>query len=138
MDRPQSLHRLSTELCGERSSATLHLAREALDKVVHLAILLHELRDLVDGMENRSVVAVADTLADLGKAGISQLTREIHDEVAALNDAARPLVADDLGDRHARGFGDGGKDSVDGNAGGGRFGDVLDTSRQARHRAGAS
>jgi hypothetical protein len=61
-----------------RSSRTLDLCGQSLDTVVHITVFPHELGNFLDSMKHSRVVAAADAIAYLGKAGVGEFAREVH------------------------------------------------------------
>jgi hypothetical protein len=55
---------------GNSSSGALQFGCEALDTVVHIAVLFEESRYFLDGVKDGGVVAAPDVVTYLGKTGV--------------------------------------------------------------------
>src|SRR5712691_10093495 len=79
-----------------RSTESAHLfdaCGQLLHQVVHRAVLADQTRDLGRGVDDGGVVAAAEFLADLRERRVGQLAREVHRDLARVDDVMRALVA---------------------------------------------
>src|SRR5207249_2534966 len=74
---------------------------QLLHEVVHRAVLADQAGDLRRRVDDRRVVAAAKLLADLRQRGVGELAREVHRDLARVDDVLRALVAGELLEREA-------------------------------------
>src|SRR5213078_5296592 len=93
---------------------TLHTSPDLFDpsgqllhEVVHRAVLANHARDFRGGVDNGRVVAPAELLADLGQRRVCELAREVHRDLARVDDVLRAAVAAELLEREAEALADG-------------------------------
>lgn len=116
------------------SLSAFYLCSETLDEAIDFLVDLHEFHYLLYGVQDSGVISIADSLADFGEAGISELSCEIHDVMACIDDGAGPLVSDDLVGGDARDFRHCGDDEVYRDLRRGCLGDVLEDLTREFHR----
>src|SRR4051794_15948176 len=79
-----------------RSARLLDPGCELLDEVVHSPVLTDHARDLGGRVDHGGVVAAAELLPDLRQRRVGELPREVHRDLARVDDPLRPLVAAEL------------------------------------------
>src|SRR6266511_4820148 len=89
----------------EWSADLLHTSGEFLHKVVDRSVLTDEPGDFGRGVDDRGVVATAEFPADLGQRGVGELAREIHRDLARVDDVLRAPVAAELVHRQLEALG---------------------------------
>src|SRR5438045_8224092 len=62
---------------------------QLLHEVVHRAVLANHARDFRGGVNDGGVVAPAELLADLGQRRVGELAREVHRDLARVDDVLR-------------------------------------------------
>src|SRR6185436_19991183 len=78
-----------------------------LHKVVHRAILADQARDLARRVAHGGVVAPPELLADLRQRRVRELAREVHRDLARVDDVLGALVAAELLEREPEAVADG-------------------------------
>src|SRR4051794_1516449 len=78
-----------------------HTCGQFLHEVVHRPVLTNEARDLGRRVDDSRVVAAPELLADLRQRGVRELPREIHRDLARIDDVLGALVAAELLQREA-------------------------------------
>src|SRR2546421_2550853 len=91
---------------------------QLLHEVVHRAVLADQARDLGGRVDDRRVVAAAELLADLRERRIGELAREVHRDLAGIDDVLRASVAGELFEREAEALRDEFLDPLDRDLGG--------------------
>src|SRR2546429_4330115 len=91
---------------------------QLLHEVVHRAVLANQARDLGGRVDDRRVVAAAELLADLRKRRVGELAREVHRDLAGIDDVLRAPVAGELVEREAEALRDELLDPLDRDLGG--------------------
>src|SRR5581483_9522952 len=71
----------------------LHAGCELLDEVVHRPVLANQARDLRRRVDHGRMVAAAELLADLRQGRVGELAREVHGDLARVDDVLRAAVA---------------------------------------------
>src|SRR2546423_4869260 len=95
------------------SAHLLDARGQLLQKVVHGAVLANQARDLRGGVDAGRMVAPAELLADLRQRGVCELAREVHRDLARIDDVLRALVADELLEGHVEALDDEILDALD-------------------------
>src|SRR2546430_1932239 len=72
---------LSGKVCGSRDSSA-QLLRHFIEQPVQILVILSALVNLLDRMQNRSVMFAAELPADLGEGSFSQVLGQIHRDLA--------------------------------------------------------
>src|SRR4051812_3281476 len=85
----------------QTSCRVLDQLRELVHLVIDLALLSHQLLDLLDGVDHGGVIALAERLGDLGEAEVGHLAAHVHCDLAGVDQRPGAAARQQLVDRHA-------------------------------------